>query len=668
MKKLLVVLFTLLLLPVTSLAKYVAVLETISDKDLLTLQERQYLTDILRGQAVKVLPAVQNWTIMTRENINVMLPPGKSIEDCEGSCLAETGKNIAADFVAQARISKFGKSLAISAELYETAGNKLVASFAGRGESVDDLEKIIKEQAAAFFKKIRGDSWAGASGFGDFGSSGSFSFAGSQKFIVEIETTPKGAIPTVDGKAIPKCTSTPCKVQLEAGEHRLVVSRERFDDFDTLVNIASNNQKISLVMIPNVGYVVFSPAMSDAWKQKFPLSITVDGEKAKSGKNELLPGVHSVQMSHPCYDPVEFKVAVQKGKTETFADSLKPGVGGVELEVEKNGEPVVVPVYVDGREVGSTPFAGEVPVCAQIAVGDDRQVVPVELKWHEVVKASYTMKDAAVASADDTRARADAAYAELDGETKPAKKPVAMPAPASKRTSAPPPEPAAEPQPEVFKHFWGGLFAGATYNDLYGTKFGLNDLGSSDEYTVKVSGADCLLGNYWGVGVNAGFGGLFLFNPFVGVRADVGVAFRRGKGKSDVTVKVLWDDDSQQPEKADLNIEYSEKQLNIDVPILLRGILPGVLYVEAGPMVSFNLYSNNKSTVEDEDGSETYEDSDGMNLFEFDVAFGIGTMRPIGRSMLDFNLRFVLGITPLSDAADSPKTWQGQFNITYWFL
>jgi hypothetical protein len=657
MKKLLAVLFTLLLLPVASLAKYVAVLETISDKDLLTLQERQYLTDILRGQAVKVLPAEQNWTIMTRENINVMLPPGKSIEDCEGSCLAETGKNIAADFVAQARISKFGNSLAISAELYETAGNKLVASFAGRGESVDDLEKIIKEQAAPFFKKVRGDSWAGASGFGDFGSSGSFSFAGSQKFIVEIETTPKGAIPTVDGKAIPKCTSTPCKVQLEAGEHRLVVSRERFDDLDTLVNITSNNQKIDLVMIPNVGYVVFSPAMSDAWKQKYPLSVTIDGEKAKSGKNELLPGVHSVQMSHPCYDPVEFKVAVQKGKTETFADSLKPGVGGIELDVEKNGEPVIVPVYVDGKDVGSTPFAGEVPVCAQITVGDDRQMVPVELKWHEVVKTSYTLRETAFVPVEETRAKAETAYAELEG-----KDTVVKAAPASEPAS----EPAEEPAPQ--KRFWGGVFAGATYNDFYGTKFGLNNIGSSDEYSLKVDGADDLLGNYWGIGVNAGFSGLFLFSQYVGLRADVGVAFRKGKGKSDVTVKLFWNDETRSPEKSDLEIEYSEKQLNIDVPVLLRVMVPDVMYVEAGPMASFNLYSKSKSDISDIYGSQEFEDEGDMNLFEFDVAFGLGTMRPVGKSMLDFNLRFVLGITPLNDSDDSPKTWQGQFNVTYWFL
>lgn len=168
-------LVALLLLPVTSLAKYVAVLETISDaKDssgtsLLTLQERLYLTDVLRGQAVKILPAEQNFTIMTRENISVMLPPGTTIEDCEGSCLAETGKNISADYVAQARVTFFGGSLAISAEIYETAGNKLLASFNGRGAGVNELENIIKEQSADFFRKVKGATggWGGATGFSD---------------------------------------------------------------------------------------------------------------------------------------------------------------------------------------------------------------------------------------------------------------------------------------------------------------------------------------------------------------------------------------------------------------------------------------------------------------------------------------------------------------------
>ena len=134
-----------------------------------------------------------------------------------------------------------------------------------------------------------------------------------------------------------------------------------------------------------------------------------------------------------------------------------------------------------------------------------------------------------------------------------------------------------------------------------------------------------------------------------------------------MTVKLFWNDESRSPEKADLEIAYSEKQLNVDVPVLLRAMVPNVMYVEAGPVASFNLYSHHKSTVK-EYGSETFKENGGLNVFEFDVAFGLGTMRPVGKSMLDFNLRFVLGITPLSDSDDSPKTWQGQFNVTYWFL
>ena len=156
MKKLLF--FLLLFFPLNALAAYVAVLETMADgdaKDSVSLLDRQYLTNVLREQAVKELPAKQGFTIMTRENINAMLPPGKAIEDCEGSCLAETGKNIAADYVCQARVGRFGSKLTLSAELYETAGNKLIASFNGRGANVEELLTLIESKSTEFFRAIK---------------------------------------------------------------------------------------------------------------------------------------------------------------------------------------------------------------------------------------------------------------------------------------------------------------------------------------------------------------------------------------------------------------------------------------------------------------------------------------------------------------------------------
>ena len=135
-------------------AAFVAVLETMSAPGVVTREEKMYLTDVLRSEAVKALPAEQNFTIMTRENIIAMLPPGKSIEECEGECLVETGKNIAADYVAQAHVGRFANNLTITVELYETAGNKLLGSFSSRAPNIESLESEIREKSRELFAQI----------------------------------------------------------------------------------------------------------------------------------------------------------------------------------------------------------------------------------------------------------------------------------------------------------------------------------------------------------------------------------------------------------------------------------------------------------------------------------------------------------------------------------
>ena len=150
--------FALLAIPAS--ATYVAVLETMAPKDVLSLEEKQYLTDVLRSEAVKAPPAEMNFTIMTRDNIQMMLPPGKGIEECEGSCLVETGKNIAADYIAQGRVGRFGSNLTITVEMYETAGNKLMGSFTAKSSDVEKLEVEIRKQAKPLFMKARGNAYA----------------------------------------------------------------------------------------------------------------------------------------------------------------------------------------------------------------------------------------------------------------------------------------------------------------------------------------------------------------------------------------------------------------------------------------------------------------------------------------------------------------------------
>ncbi len=420
------ILLAVVLFAIPVLATHVAVLETIADasvKDNVQLSDRQYLTNVLREQAVMELPLEQNYTIMTRENINAMLPPGKSIEDCEGSCLAETGRNISADYVCQARIGSFDGSLTLSAELYETAGNKLVASFNGQGASVKELLEIIKGKSPNFFRKIKSaGGYSGVGGIGDIGGAEEFSFAGRKKYIVEIISSPAGAVPTIDGKGIPKCTSTPCKVQVEEGSHRFVVSRDRYDDAETVVDISENNQKVELTLEPNFGWLEVSPVLGGSAVSKGVISVMVDGKYARTTKIPLDPGIHSVRVSHPCYDPAEFKVSIAKNKTEIFDKTMPRGKGGLELNVEYKGDPQAVAVLIDGAEAGSTPYVGEVPLCAEVVLkGNDwTEKVAVTPKWHEVVRKTHRLQhtpENVVVAEDAIRAKSQAAYDELDGKS-----------------------------------------------------------------------------------------------------------------------------------------------------------------------------------------------------------------------------------------------------------
>ena len=228
----------------------------------------------------------------------------------------------------------------------------------------------------------------------------------------------------------------------------------------------------------------------------------------------------------------------------------------------------------------------------------------------------------------------------------------------------------AEPQPaqDKSKRFWGGITAGITYNDYFSTKFGLNDIKPKKDYNLTISGADDLLNNFWGVGFKVGMSGMFVASPYFNVRSDLSLALRQGTGKTNASVILDWKDSGLEDQKSDLEIEYSAMQLNIDLPFLARVTIPNVIYFEAGPMISFNVYSKSESKITDIYGTEKFEDKGGLKAFEFDIAAGIGISRSIGKSMLDFDLRFVFGMTRISDSNDAPKTWQGQLNITYWFL
>lgn len=418
-----------------------------------------------------------------------------------------------ADYIVQAQISKFGSSYVVSTELHEGASNNLVASFTGKGATLEDIENIFKEQSPAFFQKL-------------------FETPASTQALIPIASS-DASVPVVE---------TPAPVAKAPIAEATVPVAD---------SAATTEVPVATAEVPTTDTTV----------------------EAQSQTTEVLPLVTERQ--------------AQK-------DTAQP--------------------------------ATEAPAAAPVADTTQKQQPQVAEAAPKAEKAEPKAEE---------------------------KKPEAEKAPAKKGN-----------QP---KRFRGGITAGITYNDFYSTKFGLDDIDHGKDISLSVSGADDLLGSYWGVGFKLGMSGMFVISPIFNLRSDLTLALRQGTGKTNASV-ILSKKKATQKEKSDLKIEYSSSQLNIDLPVLARVSIPKGIYFEAGPMLSFNIHSSSEVKITDVYGSEKFEEDGGLSAVEFDLVTGIGVSRNIGKSSLDFDLRFVFGMTRISDANDSPKTWQGQLNLTYWFL
>ena len=387
-------------LSVPSLARnvFVAVLETVTLGTSISKAERAFLTDKLRSKAIEVLPTYNDFVIMTRDNILAMLPPGRSLEECEGECMVETGKNISADYVAQARVGQFGSDLTLTVELYETAGGKMLANYTSKNSSVDELLAEIEGRSAMLFGVIPGAVTSnagfddGRGGISDLSTGRQWSSSKVKKHLVEISTEPSGALLNVDGRPQSNCRSTPCTVELSEGNHKFTFVLDRYFDVDTVVMVNGGTDKLKAKMMPNFGRLVIEPEFPDNLGEPGGLTVQVDGETVPR-KTELPPGRYSVVIEHACYEDVQFTATIARGKTLSYTKELIPKNGHVSISARQDDTPQKVPVYVNGKKAGMTPFDEDVSVCAKITVGDDKVEFPNEILAHEETEWVYEVPE-----------------------------------------------------------------------------------------------------------------------------------------------------------------------------------------------------------------------------------------------------------------------------------
>jgi len=378
-----------------------------SEGTVLEQDELTVLTENVRAAALKVLPT-KDFTILDQNVVMKRLGGvDEYFKECssENFCIVDLGKKAEADYVAQADVRKVGDKLYISVKLYKVSTGGSVSVFNNGGVGVENVEQLFsvvtKRVPAEVFGKIPGalvgsrvSSPIVASGISSVESiGGGFEVNYEKSYLAHISTEPVGAVLSFNGVPIASCNKTPCKAELPEGNISIVAALEQYETADTTVYIKQNNQSIAMALKPNFGVLKIKPAYSDDIGASKDWSLAINSKYYSSFENRFSPGNYDVKLSHECYEDIIFKAGINKGSYEVFdmASHLNLKTGGLKLSAEADGVPVSEPVFVNGKQVGETPFSGTVPICAKIEIGTIREVVDVKIEYKVSKKFKHQM-------------------------------------------------------------------------------------------------------------------------------------------------------------------------------------------------------------------------------------------------------------------------------------
>lgn len=172
---------------------------------------------------------------------------------------------------------------------------------------------------------------------------------------LSVESEPVGAIVSVDGKDKGR---TPWVAPLPAGHHQLVLKLEGHREVGTDFTMPKDRDlsiHLELPVAGNTGsHLTLTSLPSGA-------SVKVDGKEVgiTPWSGELKPGNHKVGVMAKGFLKEERVVPIQPNRDAdvTFALNREPGPGKLHVETE----PPQAVVSIDGKQVGTAPFTGEVP-------------------------------------------------------------------------------------------------------------------------------------------------------------------------------------------------------------------------------------------------------------------------------------------------------------------
>lgn len=189
------------------------------------------------------------------------------------------------------------------------------------------------------------------------------------------------------------------EIALMPGIYKAKLTHELFEDinFDTEVKKGQSTVfDIASKKVPRYGYLEIKSS-----DNKY--EATVGGKHLNlqsSNKTMLLPGTYKVQLKHEtpeCYEDINFDAEIKRGELASFdvSDKIKQRTATLALYVKYKGRNQKEPVFIDGKEIGSTPFKESIPVCSNsqaAELGNEKTIVSLQkLKLGEGVEYTHNL-------------------------------------------------------------------------------------------------------------------------------------------------------------------------------------------------------------------------------------------------------------------------------------
>lgn len=177
---------------------------------------------------------------------------------------------------------------------------------------------------------------------------------------VNFDSTPTGAVVTVDGRII--CQSTPCSEILTQGEHEIKMQKENYLTVERKEKITG-----SLTTIRH--YYLESDSALLTINGNDAVFLKLDG--ASIGQipiNDKLisTGNHKIELEDSCFYDWSEIFSVKRGEKKNINLNLKLRESAIKVYAQDDkGKEIEAEVFVDNKKVGNTPGTFKVPLCSK---------------------------------------------------------------------------------------------------------------------------------------------------------------------------------------------------------------------------------------------------------------------------------------------------------------